>query len=60
MAEQLFDEFGQAFSVNLIPASGGVFEIDIDNEPIYSKKATGRHAAYEDVAPAVRAALAGR
>ena len=30
MAEQLFDEFGQAFPINLIPASGGVFEVTSD------------------------------
>lgn len=54
MAEQLFDEFGQSFSITLIPAKGGVFEVDVDGERVYSKAETGRHAEYEDVAPAVR------
>ena len=54
MAEQLFEEFGQAFQINLIPSKGGVFEVDIDGARVYSKIETGRHAEYEDVAPAVR------
>lgn len=57
MAEQLFDEFGQAFSVQLNPGSKGVFDVRVDGELIFSKHQTGRHADYEDVAPAVRARL---
>ena len=57
MAEQLFEEFGQAFPITLIPSSGGVFEVDVDGERIYSKKETGRHAEYEEVAEAIRRRL---
>jgi selenoprotein W-related protein len=55
MAEQIFDEFGQAYEVRLIPSRGGVFEITVDGELVYSKAATGRHADYpSDVAPHLR------
>lgn len=55
MAEMIFEEFGHEYEVRLIPASGGLFEVSVDGVPVYSKKATGRHAEYEtDVAPALR------
>jgi selenoprotein W-related protein len=54
-AEQIFEEFGQRYDVRLIPGSGGVFEVTVDDELVYSKKATGRHAEYEsDIAPHLR------
>lgn len=30
--------------LRLVPASGGVFEVEVDGEPIFSKKSLGRHA----------------
>ena len=30
--------------LTLIPGTGGVFEVDVNGDLIYSKKATGRHA----------------
>lgn len=30
--------------LKLIPSSGGVFEVEVDGELIYSKKELGRHA----------------
>jgi selT/selW/selH-like putative selenoprotein len=55
MASAIFDEFGQRFRVDLIPSKGGVFEVEVDGELIYSKKATDRHADYDnDVAPHIR------
>ncbi len=54
-AEQIFEEFGQKYEVHLIPGSGGVFEVMVGGELVYSKKATGRHAEYEsDIAPHLR------
>ena len=54
-AEQIFEEFGQKYDVRLVPGSGGVFEVELDGELIYSKKATGRHAEYDsDIAPHLR------
>ena len=40
--------------MTLIPSGGGVFEVLVDGEHlIYSKKATGRHAEYEEIAAAL-------
>lgn len=58
MAEQLFEEFGQQFEITLIPSKGGVFEVDVDGNRIYSKIESGRHAEYAEVAEPIRAALA--
>jgi len=30
--------------LKLVPASGGVFEVEVDGDLIYSKKSNGRHA----------------
>ena len=57
MAEQLFEEFGQAFEILLIPGKGGVYEVTVDGDLVYSKIATGRHAEYDEVAQPIRAAL---
>ena len=55
MAEQIFEEFGQRFSIELVPSTGGVYEVTLNGEVVYSKKLTGRHAEYEtDVAPLLR------
>lgn len=55
MTEQLLEEFEDAITeFTLIPSRGGVFEVYADGERIYSKKATGRHAEYEDVASPLR------
>jgi selenoprotein W-related protein len=35
--------------VVLIPSRGGVFEVHLDGELVYSKKATGRHAEHDDI-----------
>lgn len=57
MAESIFDEFGQVYRILLIPSKGGVFEVTVEDELVYSKKITGRHAEYEtDVAPRLRSA----
>lgn len=56
MAEAIFDEFAHAFRVDLIPASGGLYEVEVDGERIFSKKELGRHADYEtDIATHLRA-----
>ncbi len=31
-------------SLELVTGSGGVFDVEVDGELLYSKKATGRHA----------------
>lgn len=30
--------------MELLPSTGGVFEVDLDGERVFSKKALGRHA----------------
>jgi len=57
MAEQLFEEFGQAFEILMIPARGGVFEVTVDDDLVYSKLETGRHAEYAEVAQPIRRVL---
>lgn len=55
MARDIFEEFGQDFSIELIPSRGGVFEVTVDGELVFSKSASGRHPDYEDdVAPHLR------
>lgn len=54
----MLEEFEQSLGeVVLIPSSGGVFEVMLGDELIYSKKATGRHADYDDVLKSIRSAL---
>jgi selenoprotein W-related protein len=31
-------------SIELIPSQGGVFEVEVNGDLVFSKKATGRHA----------------
>ena len=38
----------------LVPSRGGVFEVEVDGDLIFSKKKLGRHADYEEVLAAVR------
>ena len=41
-AEELFNHFRQDIEkLELIPSSGGVFEVTVNGEKIYSKKETG-------------------
>jgi selenoprotein W-related protein len=39
----------------LLPSSGGVFDVTLDGELIFSKKAKGRHAAPGEVLELLRA-----
>lgn len=57
MAEKLFEEFGQAFEILLIPSKGGVFEVTFGDDLVYSKLDTGRHAEYAEVAQPIRKIL---
>ena len=44
-------------AVTLVPSLGGVFEVVLDGDLIFSKKATGRHAEYEEVLVALRSKI---
>jgi selT/selW/selH-like putative selenoprotein len=38
----------------IVPARGGVFEVEVDGVLVFSKKATGRHGDYDDILKKVR------
>jgi selenoprotein W-related protein len=42
-------------TLELIPSRGGVFEVEIDGDLIYSKKETGRHAKAGEIMGLIRA-----
>ena len=45
MAAELLDKFRfNIATLTMIPSGGGRFEVLVDDEPIFSKKALGRHA----------------
>ena len=55
MATQLLEEFEPDIDeFTLIVSDGGRFEVEVDGDLVYSKKETGRHAEYEDVAGPIR------
>ncbi len=59
MANDILEEFEQKIDeFTLIPSSGGVFEVIVGDELVYSKKETGRHTDYAEVGPGVRKVLA--
>ena len=58
MTEKLLDEFLiKIEAITLVPSSGGVYEVTIDGDLVYSKTETGEHAEYEQVAGPVRERL---
>ncbi len=58
MVEKLLGEFEHKIdAITLVPGRGGVFEVTADDTLVYSKKATGEHADYDDVAVPLRELL---
>ena len=56
MTEELLTEFeSHIASWKLIPSRGGVFEVTINGNLIYSKKKTGRHAEIDEVRQLLKA-----
>ena len=43
--------------ITLIPGGGGVFEVEVDGDLIFSKKALGRHAEIDEVLKRFKAKL---
>ena len=41
--------------ITLIPGGGGVFEVAVDGDLIFSKKALGRHAEIDEVVKSFKA-----
>ena len=58
MVDQLLGEFEYDIgSIKLIPSTGGVYEVMAGDALVYSKKETGRHAEYQEVAKPIRELL---
>jgi len=56
-------ELKQAFpdaEVRLIESSGGLFEVAVDGRPVFSKKASRRHAEPGEVLKAVQQLRSGK
>jgi selenoprotein W-related protein len=59
LTDELLKDFETEIeSLELIPSSGGVFEVQVNGSLIYSKKATGRHASTGEILNIVKG-LAG-
>jgi selenoprotein W-related protein len=43
--------------ITLIPGGGGVFEVTVNGDLIFSKKALGRHAEIDEVLKSFRAKI---
>ncbi|HRA20585.1 MAG: Rdx family protein [Anaerolineae bacterium] len=56
--EALLGEFAhQLDAVTLQPSRGGVFEVTVDEDLVYSKKETKRHATIDELCDALRQRL---
>jgi len=56
MTEELLSEFEpQVAAWKLIPSKGGVFEVTVNGELIFSKKQLGRHAEIDEVRKLLKA-----
>ena len=53
MAAELKEAF-PAIEVSLVPSSGGVFDVEVDGKPVFSKKQLKRHAEPGEVVTLVR------
>jgi selenoprotein W-related protein len=55
MVNRLLDDFEfDLDAVTLVPSTGGVYEVTAGEDLVFSKKALGRHAEYEEVAKEIR------
>jgi selenoprotein W-related protein len=55
MASHILEEFEHKIDdFTLIPSGGGVFEVVVGDQLVYSKKETGRHTDYDEVGPLVQ------
>ena len=46
--------------IQLVQSSGGVFEVTVDGQVVFSKKASGRHAKPGEVLQAVQRLTGGK
>lgn len=60
MVTKLLDDFEfDLATVTLVPSTGGVYEVTADGDLVFSKKALGRHAEYDEVANEIRERIGG-
>ena len=60
LADELLKNFEpEITSLELTPSSGGVFEVLVNGSLVYSKIATGRHAATSEIINSVRTLIGG-
>ena len=58
LAESVMAEFGQQFEdITLIPADAGRFEVSIDDDLVFDKKAEGRFPENEEIKSKIREKL---
>ena len=58
MTEALLDRFESSIeSLALVPGGGGVFEVTVDGDLIFSKKSLGRHAEIDEVLKSFKAKI---
>lgn len=43
--------------LELVPGTGGVFDVEVDDERVFTKKMLGRYPQPDDVLPYLRTAL---
>ena len=56
MTEELLTEFEpQVASWKLIPSKGGVYELTVNGELLFSKKKLGRHAEIDEIRQLLKA-----
>jgi selenoprotein W-related protein len=55
LAAELKQTFPDA-EIRLVQSSGGVFEVNVDGNLLFSKKATGRHAEPGEIVRLIRRA----
>lgn len=49
LADVISGKFGDKVAVDLVPSSGGVFEVSLDGKLLYSKQKTGRFPNQQEV-----------
>lgn len=60
LSSELLEEFsGEIANWTLIPSGGGVFEITIDGELVFSKKALDRYPDAQEIRLKIKQAVAG-
>lgn len=55
----MIGQAGKITAVELVPGSGGVFEVTVGGTLVYSKKQTGRHAEPSEVLEAIGRVIGG-